>query len=160
MLGRGLFRGIAAGAAGTTALNAVTYADMAVRGRGASEMPQRSVEVLAQRAGREVPGDGEVREHRLDGLGALSGIGAGLGIGAVAGCLAPVLVRLPAGFAGLLVGGAAMAATDAPMAKLGLSDPTSWSATDWLSDVVPHLAYGLVTVWTLRALRGPGTASS
>jgi hypothetical protein len=36
-----------AGAAGTAALNAVTYADMAVRGRAASQTPQRSVRRLA-----------------------------------------------------------------------------------------------------------------
>jgi hypothetical protein len=35
---KGLARGAAAGAAGTTALNAVTYLDMAVRARPASDM--------------------------------------------------------------------------------------------------------------------------
>jgi len=37
------------------------------------------------------------------------------------------------------------------MAALGVSDPRSWGATDWASDVVPHLAYGLVTAWTADA---------
>jgi hypothetical protein len=38
-----------------------------------------------------------------------------------------------------------MAASDVPVARLGISDPRTWSAADWLSDVLPHLAYGLVT---------------
>ena len=39
-----ILRGAAAGAAGTTALNVVTYLDMAIRGRPASDTPERSVE--------------------------------------------------------------------------------------------------------------------
>jgi hypothetical protein len=39
---RGVLVGTLAGAAGTVALNIVTYADMAVRGRPASEPPPRS----------------------------------------------------------------------------------------------------------------------
>ena len=38
-LGTRLLAGIAAGAAGTTALNATTYLDMALRGRPASRTP-------------------------------------------------------------------------------------------------------------------------
>ena len=35
---------------------------------------------------------------------------------------------------------------------LGISDPRTWSATDWAADVVPHLAYGFATHATLAAL--------
>ncbi len=38
------------------------------------------------------------------------------------------------------------------MAALGISDPRTWSAQDWAADVVPHLAYGLVTAATLAGL--------
>jgi hypothetical protein len=38
------------------------------------------------------------------------------------------------------------------MAALGVSDPTTWSATDWISDVVPHLVYGLVTAAVIEGL--------
>lgn len=48
---RGLMAGAAAGAAGTTALNAVTYLDMAWRARPASQTPEQAVEKLAERAG-------------------------------------------------------------------------------------------------------------
>jgi hypothetical protein len=46
-----------------------------------------------------------------------------------------------------------MAGANVPLSKLGLTDVSSWSTTDWISDVVPHLSYGLVTFWTLRGER-------
>ncbi len=51
---------------------------------------------------------------------------------------------------GVLLGLAAMAASDAPIALTGASDPRSWTRADWLSDLIPHLAYGLATAATLR----------
>jgi hypothetical protein len=142
-----------AGAAGTTALNAATYLDMGLRGRPASETPSQAVDKLAAQAGHPVRGEGEQHDNRLEGLGALSGIATGVGLGAAAGLLGPVLTRLPGPVAAALVGGAVMGATDGSLVKLGLADPSSWSATDWLSDAIPHLAYGAVTTWALRALR-------
>jgi hypothetical protein len=85
-------------------------------------------------------------------LGALSGLATGVGIGAVAEMAAPVLTRLPRLLAAIVVGGGAMAATDLPMARIGLTDPDTWSAADWASDALPHLAYGLATVIALRRL--------
>jgi hypothetical protein len=152
VIARVLGRGLAAGAAGTTALNAATYADMALRGRSASDMPQQAVEQLAQRAGQEIPGEGEIRRHRVDALGALSGMATGVGVGVVASVLGPIVRRLPVPVSGLLIGAMAMAASDGSMTPLGLTDPKSWSSTDWLSDAVPHLAYGAATAWTLKAL--------
>jgi hypothetical protein len=151
---RFLLRGLVAGAAGTTALNAVTYADMVLRARGESDLPQKTVESLAQRMNLAIPGSGEARQHRLDGLAALSGILAGMGIGVGAAGLNPLLRRVPLLPVAVLVGGAAMAGTDVSMTRLGLTDPKSWTPADWLSDAVPHLAYGTVTAWTLRSWPG------
>ena len=56
----------------------------------------------------------------------------------------------------LLAGLAAGAAgTTGPMALLGVTDPRRWPASSWVSDLVPHLAYGLVTaaVWELARPR-------
>jgi hypothetical protein len=39
------------------------------------------------------------------------------------------------------------------MTALGVTDPRSWDATSWLSDVIPHLAYGAVTAAVLTAQR-------
>ena len=149
---QGLLAGAAAGAAGTSALNAVTYLDMAWRGRPASDTPRRSVEALARRAGIDIPGEGDVRANRLDGLGPLGGLATGVLTGAVAGLLRALGVR-PGPLAGpVAVGAAAMAAAGSSLAALGVSDPRTWDAADWLSDAVPHLAYGAVTAGTLRAL--------
>jgi hypothetical protein len=44
-----------------------------------------------------------------------------------------------------------MLAGNLPMARMGISDPRQWSTKDWMSDVVPHLVFGLVTYATLVA---------
>jgi hypothetical protein len=148
-----LMKGLIAGAAGTTALNAVTYADMALRGRPASDTPERAVASLAQRLGQDVPGEGPVREHRVSGLGALTGIATGLATGAVFGALAPAVRRLPFGLAAFAIGAVAMAGSDVPMTRLGLTDVGEWSPADWAADAVPHLFYGAAAALSLRALR-------
>ncbi|MEP6760042.1 MAG: hypothetical protein ABJA93_01585 [Sporichthyaceae bacterium] len=108
-----ILRGAAAGAAGTTALNAVTYADMTWRARPASQTPEQTVEKLAEAADVSVPGEDEARANRLSALGALSGIVTGVGVGAL-----------------------------------------------YVSDIVPHLAYGVVTAATYAASRAAGAAES
>ncbi|WP_221936756.1 hypothetical protein [Skermania sp. ID1734] len=141
--------GLAAGAAGITALNLVSYLDMAVRGRPASSAPEQVVEAIAERLGVEIPGEGEVRQARLSALGALAGIGAGVAVGLGAAVARRVACR-PNTVAGALGAGlAAMAAADVPMAALGVSDPRTWRLQDWISDVVPHVAYGAVVEYVL-----------
>lgn len=147
---RSIVRGCAAGAAGTTALNAVTYADMALRGRPASSIPEAVADRITSYLGHPVPHTGG-RDSRLTGLGALSGIAVGSGTGAVASLLRRAGVRVPVWLGGLLTGGLAMALTDVPIARLGINDPRTWSARDWASDAVPHLVYGLVTYGLVTA---------
>jgi hypothetical protein len=131
-------RGLVSGAVGTAALLAVTYADMALTGRAASRVPEESVATLLRRFGRSVPDD-----NTLTGLGALSGIATGVGIGVVASLLRAAGVRLPAAVGAPAIGALAMVATDVPMARLGVSNPRTWTAADWTRDVLPHLAYGI-----------------
>jgi hypothetical protein len=38
-----------------------------------------------------------------------------------------------------------MLACNAPMTALHVTDPRTWKAADWVTDLVPHLAYGWVT---------------
>jgi hypothetical protein len=144
--------GALAGAAGTTALNAATYLDMAARGRPSSSTPQDTVEAMARTIGAEVPGDEETRQNRLSGLGALLGTVSGVGVGALLGTLRYAGLRLPAPLATLAAGAAAMAASNGGMTALGVTDPRQWDANGWLSDALPHLAYGAVTIATLHAL--------
>lgn len=110
---RRMLHGTAAGAAGTTALNGVTYLDVALRARRASDTPQQAVETRAAKAGHPVPGEGEQRTNQLAGLGPLSGTVTGVLVAVGAGVARPEVVKY----------------------RLG--------------DLIPHLAYGVVTYATL-----------
>lgn len=144
--------GAAAGAAGTTALNAVTYLDVAVRGRPASSTPEQTVERLSEVSHVPVPGDEESRSNRLSGLGPLTGILAGIGPGVLlalvraGGWQPPLLADIA------LASGLALAGSNGPMTVLGVTDPRQWSLDSWISDVVPHVAYGAVTALVLHRL--------
>ncbi len=144
-------RGLAAGAAGTVALDAVSYLDMAVRGRPASPVPGQVVDAVAERIGHPVPGSGATREARRSALGALAGFANGLGVGVLASALRSYGVRFPAPVGAVLAGAASTAATDLTVAGLGISDPRTWSAADWAADAVPHLAYGTAVQAVLEA---------
>jgi hypothetical protein len=143
-----LAKGAMAGLAGASALNAAGYGDMVMQGRAASSAPARVVEELARRGGRTVPGDSEQRRNRLQAMGALAGIATGTAVGAAAGQLHRLTRGLGPVLGPVVIGGAAMAATDLSMFGLGVSDPRTWDWTSWLSDAIPHLAYGVVT-WVL-----------
>jgi hypothetical protein len=152
-MGKLLLRGIAAGAVGTIALDVVSYLDMVVRARPASSVPADVVGALAERAGVELVADGESAANRRSGIGALLGYGVGLGGGVAYGLLRSLLPapRRPwVAAAGL--GLAAMAASDAPATALGVTDPRTWGAAGWASDLLPHLAYGLATATVYEAL--------
>jgi hypothetical protein len=139
-----------AGAAGTTALNVVTYLDMAVRGRPASSTPEQSVDMMTDAAGVDL-GEGDAAENRKAGLGPMLGLGTGLGAGAVYGLIAGSR-RIPKPVGTALLTGLAMLGSGAPMTALGLTDPREWSASDWAMDAVPHLAYGAVAAAVYNAL--------
>ena len=141
-------RGAAAGAAGTTVLNVVTYLDMAVRGRPASSTPGNTVERLAETAHLTVPGQGAKRASRVEGLGALTGLMAGIGVGGLLGLARATGFRAGPLLTTLIV----LVSTNGPMTVLGVTDPRTWSAVDWVSDVVPHLAYAAVATTTMDAL--------
>ena len=150
-----VLRGAAAGAAGTTALNAVTYLDMAGRGRGTSSTPEDTVEALAAKAHVSIPGDEETRQNRVSGLGPLTGLFAGVGVGVLAGLArasgfrSQPLVGTALTTIGVLIG------TNGPMTALGITDPRTWPLSSWVTDVVPHLAYGAVVKTTMDAFDRP-----
>jgi hypothetical protein len=146
-----VLRGAAAGAAGTTALNGVTYLDMVGRGRGTSSTPEQTVEALAEKAHLQIPGDEQTRSNRVQGLGPLTGLVAGIGVGVLGGLARAAGLRTSplVGTAVTTVG--VLLAANGPMTVLVITDPRTWSTTDWVSDVVPHLAYGAVVKTTLDA---------
>jgi uncharacterized membrane protein len=146
--------GLLAGAVGVTTLNLMTYLDMALRGRPASTMPEQLVETIADRTGRSIPGDRKTRGARRTALGALSGIGTGATVGILMSAVRSAGWRVSPGAEAAAGGLLAMAMSDLPAAMLGVTDPRRWSGTDWVSDVIPHLGYGLAAQQTLAALDG------
>ena len=146
-----VLRGAAAGAAGTTALNAVTYLDMVGRGRGTSSTPEQTVEALAEKAHVQIPGDEETRSNRVQGLGPLTGLVAGIGVGVLAGLARAAGFRTRPLVGTALTTAGVLVAANGPMTVLGITDPRTWSTTDWVSDLVPHLAYGAVVKTTMDA---------
>jgi hypothetical protein len=147
--------GAIAGAAATSALNIATYADIAVRGRGESDVPSTMVKNVAEAAGvGALASDDETTQHRRSGIGALMGYADGLGVGVAYGVLRPALRGVPLPLAAVAAGAAAMAVSDVAIAASGASDPRSWSAADWAADAIPHLAYGLALALSFDALAG------
>ncbi|MEU4674282.1 hypothetical protein AB0F91_41545 [Amycolatopsis sp. NPDC023774] len=147
---RSIFRGLAAGAAGTTALHAVTYLEMVLSGRPASRTPEQSVTRLVDLAGIRIPAAG--RENRVSGAGALLGIVSGLVVGTGYGAIRAAGWRPSATTAGAATTVGAIAVSAAPMAAIGVSNPRNWSLSDWVSDVVPHIAYGWVMTAAYAAM--------
>lgn len=147
-----LAKGAAAGAAGTTMLNSVTYMDMAVRGRPVSSTPQDTVKKLADKAGVAIPGDEDARSNRIAGLGPLTGLGAGVGVGTALGIARWLGWRPHPVTAAVVATIGALVASNGPMTLLGVTDPRTWAFKDWVADIVPHLAYGAVTATVLDGL--------
>jgi hypothetical protein len=154
MLHRALL-GAIAGATGNLTLEVVTYGDMLLRGRAASGVPAKMAGTVADALGitpLASTATGETADNRRSAAGALLGCGLGVGLGAAYGLVRPALGRVSAPLAGLAVGLAAMTAADASYALTGASDPTTWTPADWLSDLIPHAVYGLVTVAAYEAI--------
>jgi hypothetical protein len=77
-----------------------------------------------------------------------------VGTGILYGVFRSQVGSVPAPLAGAVVGMAAMAESDVPLITSGVSNPKTWGVSGWVSDVIPHLIYGLVTVFTYEALAG------
>ena len=155
---RGVLLGAVAGAAGTMALDMVSYGDMALRGRQSSDMPAEVVRRLAEKAGNaalSVPSEeaSDTTKNRRTALGSLSGYAIGISIGAAYGALS-----LAAGskrlflLRTLALGAIAMAASDVPASLLGATNVKEWSVSSWASDIIPHVAYGLATAAVVAAI--------
>jgi hypothetical protein len=150
---RHILAGAIAGAAATSALNIATYTDIAVRGRGESDVPSAMVKNIAEAAGLgALASDDETTQHRRGGIGALMGYADGLGVGVAYGALRPALRGVPVLLTAVVAGAAAMALSDLAIAKSGASDPRTWSAADWAADAIPHLVYGLALALSFDAL--------
>ncbi|QOC91826.1 hypothetical protein [Micromonospora craniellae] len=151
MRGGHLADGLIAGAVGTLALNTVTYLDIVVRARAASQTPQESAGKMADVAHLDLGAPPQAANRRF-GLGAL--MGYGLGVAAAVGFAALTRGRRqPMLRSAALLGGGAMTLSDGSLTLLGVTDPRTWRRVDWLADLVPHLVYGVTAAATWNRLR-------
>ncbi|RKN36301.1 hypothetical protein [Micromonospora musae] len=145
--------GAIAGAVGSTVLNVVTYLDMALRGRPASSTPEQVVDRVVGATHLSL-GSQDLAANRRAGLGPLLGYATGVAAG-VGFALVTRGRRTPVTWASGLLGAGVMAMTDGSITVLKVSDPRTWRRSDWLADIVPHLAYGLAAAATWNRLRPP-----
>ena len=153
---RDLGLGVVAGALGTLALDVTTYADIALRGRSPSDTPAQSVAKLADKFGLDSLAEANTdptAANRRGGIGALVGYGTGVAAGAVYGLVRGQRHGVPLPIAGLVAGAAVMATTDVSLVRLGVTDPSTWGVSGWLSDIIPHAVYGLTTAAAFDWLR-------
>lgn len=131
-----------AGAAGAFALDVATYGDMLLRGRAASNVPAQVAGTLAEDFGIAALATDltdEQAKNRRSAAGALLGYATGLGIGGLYELLRARGSRPPTLLTGAGLGLTAMIASDLPISLTGASDPRTWTAVDWASDLIPHL---------------------
>jgi hypothetical protein len=151
-LKRGPVAGAIAGAVGTLALDVVSYLDMYAQGRPASTLPADAAAKVAGKVGLDLSGDDDASNARRSALGALLGYSTGIAVGAAYG----IVRRRPGASRGALgLTGTVLVAANGPMVAMGLTDPREWGPKGWVSDLVPHLAYGVVTARVFDAITAP-----
>jgi hypothetical protein len=151
-----LAAGAVSGALGTLALDAATYADIAVRGRARSSVPADTVGKTAERTGLDLAGTGDEQTaaNRRIGIGALLGYGTGVTIGSLYGILRSAIPRPRLPVAGLALAATAMVGANAGAVAAGTTDPRRWGTEGWLADIVPHVCFGLATAAAFDILEG------
>ena len=157
MSARSMIHGTLAGAAGTAALNAATYADMAVRGRPPSELPKKMIKEFAQRAGvtqLRKPDDelSEEQRNQETALGALLGYVDGIGAGALFGLMRPAMRDVSWFWAGRALGAFTGLLSEGIATAMHQTNPAKWGVSGWLSDIVPRFVYGWTTCLTYEEL--------
>ncbi len=147
MNGKALAYGLAAGAAGTAVLNATTYADMAIRARPPSKVPQRVVKEFARWGGvRRLP------RGRTQGLSMLLGYADGFGTGVLFSVVRPRMRNVPWFIAGAGLAAFTMLLSEGSATAMGKTDPRTWGVSGWIADFVPRILYGCVTCLVFDAL--------
>lgn len=150
--------GAIAGAAGTTALDAATYADMVIRGRPASELPEKMVAELARRAGiNELAAPQELltgaQRNQRAGLAALLGYVDGVGSGVLFGLLRSTVMKdVSWWWAGIGLGLFTMVLGEGIATAVGQTDPRTWGVSGWIADIAPRCLYGWTTAISFDCL--------
>ena len=140
--------GIVAGAVGTFALDASTYADIALRGRPPSEVPEKVAQRFIEQAGIDLGDDPESAKNRRSGIATLLGYATGISGGIAYGLARRRFSRTSTATLGLGLGFGVMAVTDTSSTLAGATDPRTWGVSGWLADAFFHAIYGVVTAST------------
>ena len=150
-----MMAGFLAAAAGEFVANVLTFGDMFIRARPASQMPTKTAARLADAAGVDFAQPGERPDkaaNRQEAAGGLLSYLVALTTAIAYAAVRQAGLRLPVPIAGLLVGAAAMAAADTTATVVGATDPKEWGTDGWLLDIASHAAYGLTVAATVEAL--------
>ncbi len=117
-----------------------------------SSTPEDTVTALSDATHVPIPGQGQTRDNRVADLGPLTGLLAGVGTGAALGAFRSAGWRpsLVVGTAAATLG--ALVGSNGPMTALEVTAPRTWPASSWIADLIPHLAYGVVTAAVLDGL--------
>ncbi len=157
MSARTMVYGALAGAAGTTALDVASYADMLLRGRGPSDLPKNVVKEIARRA-HVAPFDrpdeqlSDTDKNRENAVGALIGYADGVGTGAMYGAIRPSMRGVSWFWTGIALAIATGLFSEGTAAALKQTDPRQWGTEGWISDIIPRCLYGWVTAITFDGL--------
>jgi hypothetical protein len=142
-----VLHGVLAGAAGTAALDLLSYADMAFRDRPPSELPDKMVAAIARSAHAPVPD-----RNRSQAFGALLGYADGLSAGAVFALVRPRMRGVPWYAAALALAFFTMLLSEGTATAMQQTDPRRWGVSGWVSDILPRVVYGAVTCYTFDRL--------
>lgn len=94
--------------------------------------------------------DHEKAKNRRSAAGALLGYLSGIGVSMTYSVLSNGRGESRLVPTGVALGLAAMVMADIPIVVTGNGDPRTWSGADCLSDLIPHLAYGLTSAAVLE----------
>lgn len=143
-----LVTGMVAGAVGTTMLNFATYLDMALRGRPPSDVPEKVVDEITDKldGSLDEQDDDETAGNRRAAVGALMGLASGVAWGSFYGLVHPAIQRISPAARSAGLGMAVMAGNDVPAIAVRATKPTEWGLSGWISDLTPHMIYGIATV--------------
>jgi len=160
--------GLVAGACGSIALTATAGLDALIRGEAPRWLPGEVGHKMADELGLPLDYDLDSAEEtagidardvterigrREEALGTLLSVANRLAIGLVYGMVRKILPRPPWWLAGGALGGVSMVAGDYSAIWSDDDSKPRRTGTDWLADVMPHMAYGVTTAIAFEAIK-------
>jgi hypothetical protein len=95
--------------------------------------------------------------NRRSALGALMGLVSGVAWGSVLGLVHPTIQRISPAARSAGLGMAVMGGNDVPAIAVRDTKPTEWGLSGWISDLTPHMIYGIATVASYERIASSGS---